>query len=119
MTNKDIEIVRYAMTPDKEKVREALLNGNFSAVPNSSAEDGIYLTAVIDAAKAWLTAQDSGMVLVPREPTKSMIKAGEDEPYHQSMTSGECVASIYRAMITASENEFENVFQEHFNDLLD
>lgn len=47
-----------------------------------------------------------GMVMVPREPTEAMIKAGEEADDNCMTTSPAYAATdIYRAMIAASEKE--------------
>ena len=73
----------------------------FSDFGSSGCQDQTLINKAIDA-HAHLQAIRLTHVLVPREPTTEMIRAGLQEYYHPEIPDIEC---IYAAMIKECEGE--------------
>ena len=94
---------------DLEKEREVFSNwfeSNFSNGEVIFGSDGIPLGHEKALSwKAWQAAKSSavpdGFVLVPKEPTKEMIKVGSEAKYYTHVH----IETMYKAMIKAAHGE--------------
>lgn len=93
---------------DKERLRGALRSVRESSAqddPELIWEDIDNLREVMNAARAYLAILDGDSVVVPREPTDKMVRAGAKELYigEDGKIMGVFIDSAYRAMIAAHE----------------